>query len=154
MYLQGVQIVDICSYLGRIKTQPLWCVWALAGSQLPTNADVGLPAAAARGAGVVVAASTRRAPATERASVGYAIHMPCVYLTGRVGYTPTPLPVGYAAHIQCVYLITPAINEGCTRSLRISHTSRRAPLQPVSNTQVPCTPYHPPNRTGVGGVYV
>jgi hypothetical protein len=34
VYLQGVQIVDICSYLGRIKTQPLWCVWALAGSQL------------------------------------------------------------------------------------------------------------------------
>ncbi len=51
---------------------------------------------------------------------------------------------------------TPAINEGCTRSLRISHTSRRAPLQPVPKTQVPCTPYHPPNRTGVlpgGAVY-
>jgi hypothetical protein len=45
--------------------------------------------------------------------------------------------------------ITPAINEGCTRSLRISHTSRRAPLQPVSKTQVPCTPYHPPNTAGV-----
>jgi hypothetical protein len=44
---------------------------------------------------------------------------------------------------------TPVINEGCTRSLRISHTSRRAPLQPVSKTQVPCTPYHPPSRTGV-----
>jgi hypothetical protein len=47
-----------------------------------------------------------------------------------------------------VYL-TPAINEGCTRSLRISHTSRRAPLQPVPQTQVPCTPYHPPNIAGV-----
>jgi hypothetical protein len=45
--------------------------------------------------------------------------------------------------------ITPAINEGRTRSLRISHTSRRAPLQPVSKTQVPCTPYHPPNIAGV-----
>jgi chromosome segregation ATPase len=44
---------------------------------------------------------------------------------------------------------TPAINEGCTRSLRISHTSRRAPLQPVPKTQVACTPYHPPSRTGV-----
>ena len=44
---------------------------------------------------------------------------------------------------------TPAINEGCTRSLRISHTSRRVPLQPVISSQVPCTPYHPPNRTGV-----
>ena len=47
--------------------------------------------------------------------------------------------------------ITPAIHEGCTRSLRISHTSRRAPLQPVPKTQVPCTPYHPPNIAGVGG---
>ena len=44
---------------------------------------------------------------------------------------------------------TPAIKEGCARSLRISHTSRRAPLQPVSKTQVPCTPYRRPNRTGV-----
>jgi hypothetical protein len=44
---------------------------------------------------------------------------------------------------------TPVINEGCTRSLRISHTSRRAPLQPVSKTQVPCTPYHPPDIAGV-----
>jgi hypothetical protein len=47
------------------------------------------------------------------------------------------------------HLPTPAINEGCARSLRISHTSRRALLQPVSKTQVPCTPYHPPTRTGV-----
>ena len=46
-------------------------------------------------------------------------------------------------------LFTPAINEGCTRSLRISQNSRRAPLQPVSKTQVPCTPYHPPNIAGV-----
>jgi hypothetical protein len=45
--------------------------------------------------------------------------------------------------------LTPAINEGCTRSLSISHTSRRAPLQPVPKAQVPCTPYHPLNRTGV-----
>jgi hypothetical protein len=44
---------------------------------------------------------------------------------------------------------TPAINEGCTRPLRLSHTSRRAPLQPVPKTQVPCIPYHPPDRTGV-----
>jgi hypothetical protein len=45
---------------------------------------------------------------------------------------------------------TPAINEGCTRSLRTTHISRRAPLQPVPKTQeVPCTPYHPPYRTGV-----
>jgi hypothetical protein len=44
---------------------------------------------------------------------------------------------------------TPVINEGCTRSLRISHTSRRAPLQPVPKAQVPCTPYHPPNIAGV-----
>ena len=44
---------------------------------------------------------------------------------------------------------TPAINEGCARSVRISHTSRRAPLQPVILSQAPCTPYHPPNRTGV-----
>ena len=44
---------------------------------------------------------------------------------------------------------TPAINEGCTRSLRISHTSSRAPLQPVPKTQVPCTPYPPPNLAGV-----
>ena len=43
---------------------------------------------------------------------------------------------------------TLAINEGCTRSLRISHTSR-APLQPVTLSQVPCTPYHPPNIAGV-----
>jgi hypothetical protein len=47
----------------------------------------------------------------------------------------------------CVH--TPAINEGCTRSLRISHTSRRTSLQPVPKAQVPCTPYRPPNRTGV-----
>jgi hypothetical protein len=47
--------------------------------------------------------------------------------------------------------LTPAINEGCTRSLRISHTSRRASLPTVSKTQVPCTPYRPPNRTGVRG---
>jgi hypothetical protein len=46
--------------------------------------------------------------------------------------------------------LTPATNEGRTRSLKLSHTSRRAPLQPVPKTQVPCTPYHPPNRTGVG----
>jgi hypothetical protein len=46
-------------------------------------------------------------------------------------------------------LHTPAINEGCTRSLRISHTTRRAPLQPVPKTQVPCTPYRPPNIAGV-----
>ena len=51
------------------------------------------------------------------------------------------------AHVR-----TPAINEGCTRSLRISHTSRRAPLQPVPKAQVPCTPYHPPNIAGVHGV--
>jgi hypothetical protein len=44
---------------------------------------------------------------------------------------------------------TPAINEGCTRSLRISNTSRQDPLQPVPKTQVPCTPYHPPNIAGV-----
>jgi hypothetical protein len=44
---------------------------------------------------------------------------------------------------------TPAVNEGCTRSLRISHTSRRAPLQHLLKTQVPCTPYHPPNIAGV-----
>jgi hypothetical protein len=44
---------------------------------------------------------------------------------------------------------TLAINQGCTRSLRISHTSGRALLQPVPKTQVLCTPYHPPNRTGV-----
>jgi hypothetical protein len=44
---------------------------------------------------------------------------------------------------------TPAINEGCTRSLRVSHTSRRAPLQPVPKAQVPCTPYHPPIIAGV-----
>jgi hypothetical protein len=34
-------------------------------------------------------------------------------------------------------------------ALIISHTSRRAPLQPVSNAQVPCTPYRPPNIAGV-----
>jgi hypothetical protein len=44
---------------------------------------------------------------------------------------------------------TPAIHEGCTRSLRISHTGRRAPLQLASKTQVPCTPYRPPNIAGV-----
>jgi len=44
---------------------------------------------------------------------------------------------------------TPATNEGRARSLRISHTSRRAPLQPVILSQVPCTPYHPPNIAGV-----
>jgi len=37
------------------------------------------------------------------------------------------------------------------RSLKISHTGRWAPLQPVPKTQVPCTPYRPPNRTGVKG---
>ena len=34
-------------------------------------------------------------------------------------------------------------------SLRNSHTSRRAPLQTVIVSQVPCTPYHPPNIAGV-----
>jgi hypothetical protein len=58
--------------------------------------------------------------------------------------SPTPAAL---AHLR--YPATPAINEGCTRSLRISHTSRRAPLQPVSKTQVPCTPYHPPTIAGV-----
>jgi hypothetical protein len=47
-----------------------------------------------------------------------------------------------------VYL-TPAINDGCTRWLRISHASRRAPLQPVPKTQVPYTPYRPPTIAGV-----
>jgi hypothetical protein len=47
------------------------------------------------------------------------------------------------------YLTTPAVNEGRSRSLRISHTSRRAPLKPVLSSQLPCTPYHPPNVTGV-----
>jgi hypothetical protein len=60
---------------------------------------------------------------------------------------------GTTRHCQ-TSLCTPAINEGCTRSLRISHTSRRAPLQPVSKTQVPCTPYRPPNRTGVRHILV
>ena len=46
---------------------------------------------------------------------------------------------------------TPAINEGCTRSLRISHSTvcTVSYQQPVSKTQVPCTPYHPPNIAGV-----
>jgi hypothetical protein len=71
----------------------------------------------------------------------------------------TPLPVRHAIYLQgvayregcvCTHAPpTPAKNEGCTRSLRTSHTSRPAPLQPVSKTQVPCTPYHPPNVAGV-----
>ena len=64
-------------------------------------------------------------------------------------------PSGRAIHIELTLsdtpfdpwiATTPAINEGCTRSLRISHTNRRAPLP---KTLVPCTPYRPPNRTGV-----
>jgi hypothetical protein len=93
----------------------------------------------------------------------YCIVLYCIYLLGCLAavfldsprllpVTPhsprvnTPLPVRYGTYR---YTNTPAISEGCTRSLRINHASRRAPLQPVSKTQVPCTPYHPPNRTGV-----
>jgi hypothetical protein len=62
-----------------------------------------------------------------------------ILATGPCSRYPLPLPVSY----------TPAINAGCTRSLRISHTSRQAPLQPVPKAQVPCTPYRSPNITGV-----
>ena len=55
--------------------------------------------------------------------------------------TLTSSPVGPSHRV--------AINQGCTRPLRNSHTSRRAPLQPVIVSQVPCTPYHPPNIAGV-----
>ena len=67
----------------------------------------------------------------------------CVLQGGVSGYARSPPTQRYIRHI------TPAINEGCTRSLRISHTSRRAPLQPAPKTQVPCTPCHPPNIAGV-----
>jgi hypothetical protein len=67
---------------------------------------------------------------------------------GHPVHTPHPLPVTHST-LDTWPSITPAINEGCTRSLRISHTSRRAPLQPVSKTQVPCTPYHPSDIAGV-----
>jgi hypothetical protein len=58
----------------------------------------------------------------------------------------TSIPV---RHATCAVCSTPAISEGRTQSLRISHTSRRAPLQPVSKPQLPCTPYHPPDIAGV-----
>jgi hypothetical protein len=74
-------------------------------------------------------------------------HPPCqihvytgsVYLTGRGVYMLPPICEisPHVKHTQGVShregcgRITPATNEGCTRSLRISHTSRRAPLQPA-----------------------
>jgi hypothetical protein len=67
------------------------------------------------------------------------------------GYpAPSTAQHNTAQHSKSITRGTPAINEGCTRSLRSSHTSRWAPLQPVSKTQVPCTPYHPPTIAGVG----
>jgi hypothetical protein len=75
----------------------------------------------------------RTQPASEHCPVKCTVHILCLY--------------GDTVHLRrcacrCgVHSSTPAINEGCTRSLRISHTSRR--------DQVPCTPYHPPNIAGV-----
>jgi hypothetical protein len=72
-------------------------------------------------------------------NVLYAVYMHEVSSREECVYVDTPpctMPDAYH---------TPAINECCTQSLRISHASRRAPLQPVSKTQDPCTPYHPPN---------
>ena len=74
-----------------------------------------------QGGGVLICTDIFDKPAFDT----YCLHVDCV------ACKPTPLPVRYAILV------------------RISHTSRRAPLQPVSNTQVPCTPYHPPNIAGV-----
>ena len=60
-----------------------------------------------------------------RAAEARAPPLPVQIPTERRTYTSCNSQGGTAVH-------TPAINEGCTRSLRISHTSRRAPLQPVS----------------------
>jgi hypothetical protein len=81
--------------------------------------------------------------------VGVCLWRSCTLRLCRGRASTTQVCVGPLLSRSMATCITPAINEGRTRSLRISHTSRRAPLQPVPKTQVTCTPYHPPNITGV-----
>jgi hypothetical protein len=90
------------------------------------------------------------APSTERTRYQTGPDTRYIYTVHGIWYTQCVSGIWYIQRVLYLTAITtPAINEGCTRSLRISHTSRRTPLQPVPKAQVPCTPYRPPNRTGV-----
>ena len=64
------------------------------------------------------------------------------------GHLPSDVHRSFSSQI-CAAAVTPAINEGCTRSIRISHMLYGDWAATCDILTGLCTPYHPPNIAGV-----